>query len=86
MPVVITEQMVEAAAKAIYDVAPHYESGEFVDGFPVSPGGDLTWDQAKARDAEFGDDPLLGKITQFPYQAARAALEAALPCAQDKHE
>jgi len=74
----VTPEMVEAAAKAIYDAEPYYEQGEYVDGFPVSPGGNLTWNQAKARDAEFSGDGLFIPITQFPYRAARAALEAAL--------
>ncbi len=60
----VTPQMIEVAAKAIYDAD--------------SPGGNLTWKQAKARDAEFCGNSFYVPITQFPYRAARAALEAAL--------
>lgn len=67
----------ECLAKTIYETEPHYEPGEYVDGFQVSPGGSLSWEQAKARDAEFGDDPLMGKITEFAYRCADAILSAA---------
>jgi len=60
----------EAIAKAIYETEPFYEPGEYVDGFAVSPGGDLSWEQAKDRDAEFGDDSMFCKITDFAYRAA----------------
>ena len=75
-PPPITPDMVEAAAKAIYDAEPYFEAGEYVEGFLVSPGGYLSWEQAKARDAEFEGDGFMIPITQFAYRAARAALEA----------
>jgi hypothetical protein len=71
-----SEERVDAMARAIYELEPFEESGEWVDGIQVSPGGKLTWDKALARDAEFGDDPGMGKITEFPLKAARAALAA----------
>ena len=69
--------MIEAAAKAIYEIDPYFESGEYIDGFIVSPGGNLTWEQACNRDAEFEDVKGFIPITQFAYQAAWAALRAA---------
>lgn len=66
----------EKIAQIIYETDPFYEGGEYVDSFQVSPGGYLTWEQAKARDAEFGDDPRMGKITEFAYKAARAIAKA----------
>ncbi len=69
----------ERIARTIYEIEPHYESGEHVDGFQVSPGGNLSWEQAKARDAEFGDDPIIGNITEFAYRCAAAL--AATPAA-----
>lgn len=60
----------ESVAKAIYEAEPFYEPGEYVDGFAVSPGGDLSWEEAKQRDAEFGNDPMFCKITDFAYRAA----------------
>ena len=75
----ITKEMIEAAAKAIYDLAPEPVSGEYVDGFQVSPGGELTWEQAQNMDAEFD----LSFITKFPYEAAEAALKAALEVPSD---
>jgi hypothetical protein len=59
-------------AQAIYEVEPDYESGEYVDGFQVSPGGDISWEQALRWDAEFGDDPLIGKRTEYAYKCADA--------------
>lgn len=70
---------VEEYARIIYEADPHYESGEYVDGFPVSPGGNLTWEQAKAHDAEFGDDPRMLQITAFAYKAARAIAKPTAP-------
>jgi hypothetical protein len=64
----------EAIARAIYEVEPYFEAGETVDAFEVSPGGVLSWQEAKARDAEFGDDPLMGRITEFAYRCADAVL------------
>lgn len=66
----------ERIAKTIYEVEPHHECGEYVDGFQVSPGGNLPWEQAVTRDAEFGDDPLMGKITEFAFRAADALIAA----------
>jgi hypothetical protein len=65
-------EMRERIARVIYEVEPHYESGEYIDGFQVSPGGNLSWEQAKDRDAEFGDDKLMNKITEFAYRCADA--------------
>lgn len=73
----------EAAAKAIYVLDPFYEGGEYVDGFQVSPGGALTWEQACARDAEFSGDPVMLPITKFAKDAALAALAAADRLAPD---
>ena|ERR1700733_994694 len=62
----------EETARKIYEVEPHSEAGEWVDGFQVTPGGNLTWQQAKDRDAEFGDDPRMGRITEYAYRCADA--------------
>lgn len=70
----VTKEMIEAAAEAIYKLDSYEEGGEYVDGFQVTPGGALTWEQAKNRDAEFP----LSDITRFSYSAAEAALTAAL--------
>ncbi len=67
--------MMQRVARAIYNLDPFYEPGEYVDGFMVSPGGSLSWEQALARDAEFGDDPRMGKVTEFASKAARTAIE-----------
>lgn len=48
----------EAVMRLLYESDPIYESGESIDGFQVSPGGDLTWEQFKDRCAEFDDDPV----------------------------
>lgn len=48
----------EAIARIIYDIDPIYESGESVEGFIVSPGGNLSWEQFCDQCAEFGDDRL----------------------------
>ncbi len=66
--------MVERVAKSIYNLDPFYEPGEYVDGFLVSPGGNISWEQALARDAEFEDDPRMGKVTEFAFKAAVAAI------------
>jgi hypothetical protein len=71
-----SDELVEAVARAIYEDDPHYEAGEYVDGFQVSPGGDLTWEQAQSRDAEFGDEPRMLRITDSAYKGARAAIAA----------
>ena len=69
-------EMIERVAKAIYEIDPHYECGEYVEGFQVSPGGHLSWEQAVARDTESGDDPRMGKITEWALKAARTAIAA----------
>jgi hypothetical protein len=68
-------EMVERIAKAIYDLDPFIEDGEYVDGFMVSPGGPLSWEQARARDSEFAPEYML-PITRYAMDAARAALRA----------
>jgi len=70
-----TQTEIEAVAKAIYDAEPYFECGEYADGF-IPPGAPLTWEQAKARDAEFADDDEMMPITSFPYRAAKDALDA----------
>jgi hypothetical protein len=62
----------EEIAKVVYDLDPFEEGGEYVDGFIVSPGGKLSWEQAKARDAEFADDKIMLSITKFAWDAADA--------------
>jgi hypothetical protein len=67
----------ERVAQAIYELDPYQESGEYVDGFAVSSGGTLSWEQALKRDAEFADvRGSLPPITKFAYDAADAALSA----------
>lgn len=63
----------EEIAKAIYDLSPDEDGGEYVDGFCVSPGGKITWEQAKAWDAEFAPEHAPSR-TAFAYAAADAAL------------
>jgi hypothetical protein len=70
----VTKEMIEAAAEAIYNIDPFEVSGEYVEGFLVSPWSLLTWSQAQKMDAEFP----MSNITRFPYAAAEAALKAAL--------
>ena len=65
---------VEEVARAIYETEPFYEAGEYVDGFPVSPGGNLSWEQACSRDAEFAGDKIMLPITKFARDAAAAVL------------
>jgi hypothetical protein len=48
----------EEIARLAYEADPHYEGGETVEGFQVTPGGNLTWEQFKDQCAEFGDDPI----------------------------
>lgn len=60
-------------AQIIYEVEPHYEGGEFVEGMQVSPGGALSWEQAKARDAEFSEAGMLS-ITDFAFKCADAII------------
>jgi hypothetical protein len=64
----------DAVAQAIYETEPFYEGGEYVDGFQVSPGGNLSWKQACDRDAEFADDKIMLPITKFAYDAADRVL------------
>ena len=65
----------EEIARVLYDLDPYEESGEYVDGYLVSPGGALTWQQACAREAEFADGPILmWPITKSAREAARAVL------------
>lgn len=66
----------EVIAAAAYGVNPFYESGEHVDGFQVSPGGNLSWEQAKDRDAEFAGDKLMLPVTADAYAIADAILAA----------
>lgn len=73
----MTDEQIERAAKAIYELDPFYEGGEYVDSFLVSPGRNLSWEQARAADAEFDGDKWRIPITKFAYDAARAALTAA---------
>lgn len=68
----------EAIAKAIYELDPYYESGEYVDHMAVSPGGNLSWEQALARDAEFANVEYMLPVTKFAFDAADAVL-ALLP-------
>ena len=65
----------EQVARAIYELAPFEESGEYVESFLVSPGGKLSWEQASAREAEFTGDKIMLPITKFAWDAARAAVE-----------
>lgn len=67
----------EAIAQVIYEVEPYYENGEFVDSFLVSPGGNLSWLDAKDRDAEFVGDSRMIPITKFAYRCADAILALA---------
>lgn len=39
----ITNEMIEAAARAMYEDDPIVEGGECVDGFQVSPNCEMTW-------------------------------------------
>lgn len=64
----------EAVARLIYESDPFYEGGEYVDGFCVSPGGYLSWEEAQARDAEFGDDPVFKSVLASAYTLADAIM------------
>lgn len=46
----MTSMNTEMLARAIYEADPHYESGEFVDGLLISPGGYLSWNLARGRE------------------------------------
>ena len=61
----IDEAAIDAVAKSIYETMPEHDSGEFVDGFQVSPGGDLSWNQI----VECGDHAV-----ELYRKAARAAI------------
>lgn len=67
-------QLRERIAKRIYELNPCIEGGEYVDGFQVSPDGELSWDHAKSRDAEFSPE-YSAPITKDAYAAADIALE-----------
>jgi hypothetical protein len=71
-----SELLRERIAQAIYALDPHYEEGERIDGFLVSPGGNLSWEEAKRWDAEFvyEGSGFIG-ITKFPYEAADAVIQ-----------
>lgn len=75
---VAKETTIEAAAKAIYDLEPMFCAGEYVDGFKVSPDGELTWRQIVEMANEFDDDPVLPYATRVKdcRDQARAALQA----------
>lgn len=61
----ITDAAIDIVARAIYENMPETDSGEYVDGFCVSPGGELSWSQM----LESGDHAVA------PYRkAARAAI------------
>jgi hypothetical protein len=75
----------EEIAKAVYELDPYYEGGEYVDGFQVSPGGgDLSWEQAKGHDAEFGGLNCYISLTEFPYKVADAVMAKIEPRWIDK--
>jgi hypothetical protein len=64
----------DALAKIIYDAEPYYEPGEVIDGIhQASPGGTLSWEQAKKRDAEFSEIGM-GSITEFAFKCADAII------------
>jgi len=67
----------EEIARAAYEADPFYQDGETLEGFQVSPGGYLSWEQAKDWDAEFGDDPMFLPLTKTAYEIADRVL--ALP-------
>jgi hypothetical protein len=67
----------EEIARAIYEIDPHIDSGESIDGFQVTPSGPLSWQQAKDFDAEFATDPMFDGITGFAYKCADAILSLA---------
>ena len=63
----INEAAIDVIAKAIYETMPETDGGEHLDGFRVSPAGDLSWNQI----VECGDHAV------EPYRkAARAAMAA----------
>jgi hypothetical protein len=68
------EDLREELAKIVYELDPYFEPGERVDGFLVSPGGNLSWEQAKDRDAEFGGLKGFLSITEYSYKVADAVL------------
>lgn len=80
------EATVEAVARALYEADPHYEGGESIEGFQVTPGGDLSWEQFKDQCDEFGDDRLFhgwGDKLQGHYALARAVILAILTRAKE---
>lgn len=56
--VIIDPETVEKLARQLYEADPIYDSGETVEGFQVTPGGNLTWEQFLDQSAEFEGDPL----------------------------
>ena len=75
VPIADDEAMVEAVAAAVYSLDPAYEPGESVDGFRVSPGGDLSWSQIDGFANEFPDGPWAEHVADCR-NIARAALAA----------
>jgi hypothetical protein len=61
-------------AQTIYEVEPDHVVGEYVEGFQVSPSGPISWEQAKAWDAEF-EATRLGRYTEYAYRCADALVE-----------
>ena len=70
LPTEPSDAEVEAAARAIYAIAPEEYGGESIDGFQVSPVGKLTFEQSRESAIEQG-------FEFYPEQCARAALRAA---------
>ncbi len=62
----IDEATIDVIAKAIYETMPETDSGEYIDGFQVSPGGELSWSQILE----------LGNHAELYRTAARAAMTA----------
>lgn len=71
----MTKQQVEAAAKAVYSLDPFRYEQEYM-GTSRTDLITLSWEQAKAADAEFESHRLRVPITKFAYDAARAAFDA----------
>lgn len=71
----------EVIAKTLYEIEPWHESGEFVEGFQVSPGGALSWEQAKRLRDEFsGSVDFAGpwSVVEDAYASAEAVVAALL--------
>lgn len=82
-PMTPSDKAVELGAQALYERAPYFEPGEYIEGFLVSPGGNLTWEQAEACDAEFSGVGVMLPILQPYRDDARAALSAAAPAMRE---